>query len=112
MVKRLNDLQGKILINLFALLEVHTDNIDFIFLEMPIQLSAQMQPSRNWQHRDLRSVSRRRSAAWTMSWMVSSLRLICVWGWWVKGESSWGRLGESSGFHRHGKSTKVARHFV
>lgn len=34
MVKRLNDLQGKILINLFALLEVHTDNIDFIFLEM------------------------------------------------------------------------------
>ena len=34
MVKRLNDLQGKILINLFALLEVHTDNIDFIFLEI------------------------------------------------------------------------------
>ena len=25
MVKRLNDLQGKILINLFALLEVHSD---------------------------------------------------------------------------------------
>ena len=31
------------------------------------------------------------------------------WGKMGGGESSWGRLGESSGFHKHGRSTNMAR---
>lgn len=43
-----------------------------------MQFSAVMQLSKNLQHIDLRSVMRRRSDACTMSWMVSSLKVICV----------------------------------
>ncbi|TNN53035.1 hypothetical protein EYF80_036728 [Liparis tanakae] len=45
---------------------------------MPMQFSAAMQLSKNWQHRFLRSVMRSMSDACTMSWMVSSFRLLSI----------------------------------